>query len=203
MGYTSARRIEAQSFQGKRLASKATDGTGTRLVRADRRKHRARLEASARLHSVRRDRAAEHQIDDRRRGAATRSLCSRLGSYSILQIDRLHFEWKYDVPTFLAFLFRDEDYASPLPRREPDAEQDQYRRHVGYHTTVDQARRRLEDVGLTLEFFAGVYDTLARPPSMPRSWIRSVLARPWANTFRSLRHETGARSSWQRQRTWD
>jgi hypothetical protein len=83
-----------------------------------------------------------------------------LGSYSILQIDRLHFEWKYDVPTFLAFLFRDEDYASPLPRRETDAEQDEYRRQVGYHTTVDQARQRLEDVGLTLEFFSGVYDTL-------------------------------------------
>lgn len=65
------------------------------------------------------------------------------------------------MPTFLAFLFRDEDYTSPLPLRETHVEENQYRREVGYHTTVDKARRRLEDVGLTLEFFAGVYDTLA------------------------------------------
>jgi hypothetical protein len=113
-----------------------------------------------------------------------------LGSSSILQIDRLHFEWKYDVPAFLTFLFRDEDYASPLPRREPDAQQDQYRRHVGYHTTVEEARRRLEDVGLTLEFFADVYDTLAS--SIDAKIVQSVGdLETLGEHVRSLRHEIG------------
>ena len=53
-----------------------------------------------------------------------------MGSYSTLRIGRIQFSWKYQVPTFLAFLFSDADFYS-VPT-EPD--EDEWFEEIGYRS---------------------------------------------------------------------
>jgi hypothetical protein len=66
-----------------------------------------------------------------------------VGSYSQLNIGRVGLQWKYMVPTFLTFLFSDEDYYADYPPDPENAERTT--RWVGYATTVEHARAHLSD----------------------------------------------------------
>ena len=64
-------------------------------------------------------------------------------------------QWKYRIPSFLSFLFDEQDFYSDVPD-----ELDHYtegERGVGFTTTAAAARRRLDDHGFTLQFFAATY----------------------------------------------
>jgi hypothetical protein len=85
-----------------------------------------------------------------------------MGHWSYLAIGKVRFGWKYEIPTFLAFLFQDSDlYIGPVHEGAdtPDGEDEDlfpyYR--CGYRTTVHAAKQALDDYGYTVEFFAGIY----------------------------------------------
>ncbi|HTZ85696.1 MAG TPA: HEPN/Toprim-associated domain-containing protein, partial [Solirubrobacteraceae bacterium] len=89
-----------------------------------------------------------------------------MGSYSTLAIGEVSLSWKYEVPTYLTFLFREQDLyiereeALPLePGEVPHPPEDYEIRRAGFRTTVAAARKALDGHGYTLDFFAGIYDS--------------------------------------------
>jgi hypothetical protein len=93
-----------------------------------------------------------------------------MGSYSVLTIDRVGFAWKYEVPTFLTLVFSDDDFYFAVP---PDPEShDEYRRWIGYRTSIAEARDRLDGLGYTMPFFASLYETLT--DSIDESLLEAV-----------------------------
>jgi hypothetical protein len=91
-----------------------------------------------------------------------------MGDYSDLRIGDIVFTWKYHVPTFLTFVFKEEDLF--IKREEvivdPDEEEPVeidpdvlYIEEAGFRTTVGAAKAVLDEYGYTLEFFADIYDS--------------------------------------------
>jgi hypothetical protein len=91
-----------------------------------------------------------------------------MGDYSHLRIGELVFTWKYQVPTFITFLFKEEDLfikreeISTDPEDEEPVEVDLdelYIEEAGFRTSVAAAKAALDEYGYTLEFFAGIYES--------------------------------------------
>ena len=85
---------------------------------------------------------------------------------SYLTIGDLVFTWRYQVPTFVTFLFKDEDILiereaplPPMPGEEPvEVDPDELALvEAGFRTTVAAAKAVLDEYGYTVEFFADVY----------------------------------------------
>jgi hypothetical protein len=93
-----------------------------------------------------------------------------MGSYSHLTIGQIVFSWKYHVPTFLTFVFKESDLfmqreESPHHLEDdeepPEVDLDEPSHFIGagYRTSVAAAKAVLDEYGYTLEFFAEIYDS--------------------------------------------
>ena len=93
-----------------------------------------------------------------------------MGHWSYLTIGRVRFGWKYEIPTFLSFLFEDSDlYTEPYPEcgdcsegRDGALDPEDgisWSSHLGYRTTVSAAKQALDSYGYTVAFFAGIYES--------------------------------------------
>jgi hypothetical protein len=71
-----------------------------------------------------------------------------------LTVDRLHFSWKSNIPSFLTFLFQPDDFYEV---RDPEAPE--YPEEIGFKTRVQRAIEVLDRHGYNLDFFAGIYET--------------------------------------------
>lgn len=89
-----------------------------------------------------------------------------MGDYSHLRIGDVVFTWKYHVPTFLTFVFKEEDLFIKREEVLVDPEDDEpvevhpdelYIEEAGFRTTVEAAKAVLDEYGYTLEFFADIY----------------------------------------------
>jgi hypothetical protein len=89
-----------------------------------------------------------------------------MGSYSHLAIGDVVFSWKYHVPAFLTFLFKEDDFF--IEREEIVLDPDEVDEVVvdpddldirkgGYRTSVAYAKGVLDDYGYTVPFFAEIY----------------------------------------------
>lgn len=76
-----------------------------------------------------------------------------MGHYSQLLVDRLYFSWKNDVPTFLTFLFKADDFFQVRDLEEPE-----WPSEIGFRTSCTNAIDALERNGYTLHFFANIYE---------------------------------------------
>jgi len=76
---------------------------------------------------------------------------------SYLTIGDLVFTWRYQIPTFVTFLFKDEDiqigHEDPLPGFPDELTLTE----AGFRTTVAAAKEVLDGYGYTVEFFADIY----------------------------------------------
>ena len=89
-----------------------------------------------------------------------------MSEWSRLTIGEVVFSWRYEVPSFLTFVFRAEDivleYREPPPP-EPGEEPYEYDPdeleilEAGFRTSVGEAKAVLDRYGYTREFFAEVY----------------------------------------------
>lgn len=78
-----------------------------------------------------------------------------MGNYSVLKIGGVVFRWKYHIPSFVTFLFEENDlYSKPS---EVENESEGYE-EIGYTTTCAKSRAVLDRFGYTTDFFAEVYD---------------------------------------------
>lgn len=91
-----------------------------------------------------------------------------MGDYSHLKIGELVFTWKYQVPSFITFLFKEEDVFIKREEVLEDPEDDEpieidpdelYLEQAGFRTTVAAAKAVLDGYGYTLEFFAAIYES--------------------------------------------
>lgn len=91
-----------------------------------------------------------------------------MSDYSFLKIGELVFTWKYQVPTFITFLFKEEDLFIKREEVLPDPEDDEaaeidpddlYIEEAGFRTTVAKAKAALDNYGYTQEFFATIYES--------------------------------------------
>lgn len=73
-----------------------------------------------------------------------------MGQYAQFFIGKLYLRWKDYVPTFLTFLFDEEDFYAT-------ADEDGYQEEIGYRATSSECIAVLERYGYSLEFFAEVY----------------------------------------------
>jgi hypothetical protein len=87
---------------------------------------------------------------------------------SYLRIGDIVFTWRYHVPTFLTFVFKEEDLFIKREDIVPDADEDEtievdpdelYLEEAGFRTTVGAAKTVLDEYGYTLEFFADIYES--------------------------------------------
>jgi hypothetical protein len=91
-----------------------------------------------------------------------------MGDYSHLTIGDLVFTWKYQVPTFITFLFKEEDLFIKREEVVEDPDDDEpveidpdelEMEEAGFRTTVAAAKAVLDGYGYTLKFFADIYDS--------------------------------------------
>ena len=88
-----------------------------------------------------------------------------MGSYSQLAIGEIVFTWKYHVPTFLTFLFSEDDFFIEREEIVLDSADDEpppeepYVEKAGYRTSVAKAKAVLDEYGYTVPFFADIYDS--------------------------------------------
>lgn len=87
---------------------------------------------------------------------------------SYLKIGEIVFKWRYQVPTFITFLFSEDDIfikreeLEPAPEDEEPVEIDPDELNLQeacFRTTVAAAKSVLDGYGYTLDFFAGIYDS--------------------------------------------
>src|SRR5918996_791903 len=87
---------------------------------------------------------------------------------SYLRIGDIVFTWRYHVPTFLTFVFKEEDLFIKREDIVPDPDEDGpidvdpdelYLEEAGFRTTVGAAKAVLDEYGYTLEFFADIYES--------------------------------------------
>jgi hypothetical protein len=84
-----------------------------------------------------------------------------MGSYSQLKIGSYSLAWKYHVPSFVVFLFDDNDFYQELdPEDDGDDECKPCVREIGWRTTVASALQRVNRSGYGRSFFAMIFDTL-------------------------------------------
>jgi hypothetical protein len=81
-----------------------------------------------------------------------------MGSYSRLFIDKFSFEWKYYVPSFLTFLFKETDFYAI--KNENNEEEDYSA--IGFKTTCNNSIKILNDFGYTIDFFTEIYSYFYR-----------------------------------------
>jgi hypothetical protein len=88
-----------------------------------------------------------------------------MGSYATLKIGVEDLAWKYYVPPFLAFLFKEDDFIAIPFAAEAEESNDGFAPPedpgydvLGYRTTREGAIGNLGAYGYTLDFFARVYD---------------------------------------------
>jgi hypothetical protein len=102
-----------------------------------------------------------------------------MGHWSYLTVGKVRFGWKYEIPTFLSFLFRDNDlYVEPNPEGdyilqealEPDQEAFACS-HYGYRSTVGAAKQALDGYGYTIQFFAGIYESFRAELQDELRWL--------------------------------
>ncbi len=92
-----------------------------------------------------------------------------MGSWSELTIGEIVFAWKYHVPTFLTFVFSQDDLFIEREQVVVDPEDEDERVEIdpdelyiqkgGYRTTVSRAEAVLDEYGYTLSFFAEIYES--------------------------------------------
>jgi hypothetical protein len=100
-----------------------------------------------------------------------------MGHYTELTIGDIALSWKYQIPTFLTFLFTENELVIEHCHRQPDSDDDEdemcdaWRETAGYRTSVAAAKSVLDGHGYTVEFLAGIYDTF-RPDL--HEWVRTT-----------------------------
>lgn len=75
-----------------------------------------------------------------------------MGAYTQLDIGRIRFEWKNMIPSFLCFLFKDEE----IFVQDFDIERARVRK-FGFKTTVGECRDRLDKLGYSMKSFCYPY----------------------------------------------
>lgn len=93
-----------------------------------------------------------------------------MGSYSQLAIGEIVFQWKYHVPTFLTFVFSEDDFFIEREQVVVDPEEDDgvvdpdelYIEKGGYRTSAASAKAVLDEYGYTVPFFAEIYDSFRK-----------------------------------------
>jgi len=76
-----------------------------------------------------------------------------MGSYAILRIDNIVFQWKYYVPPFLSFFFEEADFFRDRRRDAGESYEE-----IGYRTSAGRAKAKLEAFGYNIDFLTEVYD---------------------------------------------
>jgi hypothetical protein len=117
-----------------------------------------------------------------------------MGSWSELTIGEIVFPWKYHVPTFLTFVFSEDDLFIEREQVVIDPEDEEERVEVhpderyiekgGYRTTVGRAKAVLNEYGYTVPFFAGIYGSFRVELD---AQVRDRLADELGQTRRELR----------------
>jgi len=80
-----------------------------------------------------------------------------MGNRTHLYIDRLHFQWRNQLPSFLTFLFKPGDlYTEPAELGEDD--EDEWYEEVGFRTSCRSSLEALDRQGYTVDFFSEIYD---------------------------------------------
>jgi hypothetical protein len=78
-----------------------------------------------------------------------------MGNYSTLSIGDIQFAWKYYVPTFLTFLFEEDDFYKK-PQDRPDGAE--WFDEIGFKTSCARSLAVLNQFGFSLGFVTEVYD---------------------------------------------
>lgn len=80
-----------------------------------------------------------------------------MGSYSILNVGRTALAWKYRIPTFATFLFKQSDYYdNDRPRGDPRDPNYDHMGTRGYRSSAEAVKSHLDELGFTLSFWGGV-----------------------------------------------
>ena len=75
-----------------------------------------------------------------------------MGHYSTLLVGKYDFQWKYDIPAYLSFLFEEKDSYS-----ETVEEEDGYPVKIGFKTDVASAIKKLDQLGMNWDMLASIY----------------------------------------------
>lgn len=111
-----------------------------------------------------------------------------MGSWSELTIGEIVFRWKYHVPTFLTFVFSQDDVFIEREHVLEELDEDDNPVELdpddlciekgGYRTTVASAKAVLDGYGYTVAFFAEIYQSF-RPglDTQVRDWLSDEVGR--------------------------
>lgn len=82
-----------------------------------------------------------------------------MGSYSQLYLDKYYFAWKYDIPSFLNFFFKEDMFYKEEEVFEVDEEEESESvyNEIGYKCTVDQSINILNENGYDFSQVVDVY----------------------------------------------
>jgi hypothetical protein len=78
-----------------------------------------------------------------------------MGHYSILIIGKQELAWKYDIPSYLSFLFKKEEFYKKLEK--DDEENNEYFVEIGFQTSCKKALVKLNQLGFDWSLIAQVY----------------------------------------------
>lgn len=85
-----------------------------------------------------------------------------MGHYTELNIGDYYFSWKYDIPSILTLLIKDEIFFKDevIDEYEEDGEKivEKYFAKIGYRCTAKEAREILNDAGYNIEEITKIYD---------------------------------------------
>lgn len=78
-----------------------------------------------------------------------------MGHYSILKVGKEELAWKYDIPSYLSFLFNQEDFFKNIGRGE--SEEEDFFEEIGFQTTCKKALEKLDQLGFDWSMISEVY----------------------------------------------
>ncbi len=78
-----------------------------------------------------------------------------MGHYSILKVGKEELAWKYDIPSYLSFLFDRNDFFKNLAKGESEGED--FFEELGFQTTCKKALEKLDQLGFDWPMISEVY----------------------------------------------
>jgi hypothetical protein len=78
-----------------------------------------------------------------------------MGHYSILKVGKEELAWKYDIPSYLSFLFNKDDFFKNIEKGE--TEEDDFFEEIGFQTTCKKALEKLDQLGFDWHMISDVY----------------------------------------------
>jgi hypothetical protein len=78
-----------------------------------------------------------------------------MGHYSILKVGKEELAWKYDIPSYLSFLFDQKDFFKNVTKGESE-EEDTFE-EIGFQTTCKKALEKLNGLGFDWPMISEVY----------------------------------------------